>query len=221
VVTEPAAAEVILYRLKRSNRRLEEAERRSLGSTPLFEQTLKPGSYVAELIHPNCEPVRYPFHIRREAHWDGVAPGGTAARPIRLPPKGCLGPEDVWIAEGWFQSGGDPSAGQPLPERRLWCDAFVIRRFPVTNAEYLVYLNDLVDTGRADEALSRAPRERSGTLAEDSPPIYGRGEDGHFCLVPDPDGDLWSPDWPVCLIERPRARHAQPTPRGHCTHTPP
>ena len=30
--------------------------------------------------------------------------------------------------------------------------------------------------------------------------IYGRNSDGSFCLVPDADGDIWAPDWPVICV---------------------
>ncbi len=31
--------------------------------------------------------------------------------------------------------------------------------------------------------------------------MFGRDEDGRFLLLPDADGDVWQPDWPVVLID--------------------
>ena len=83
----------------------------------------------------------------------------------------------------------------------LWVDAFVIRRFPVTNREYLAYLNDLVASGREDLAVKYAPRERGGTSEEGGAMIYGRDANGRFFLRPDADGDAWEPDAPVCMVD--------------------
>jgi serine/threonine-protein kinase len=61
---------------------------------------------------------------------------------------------DCFVAAGPFWSGGDPGAGDGLPARRVWLEAFVIRRHPLTNAEYLAFLRDLP----TDEAERWAPR---------------------------------------------------------------
>jgi len=31
--------------------------------------------------------------------------------------------------------------------------------------------------------------------------IYGRDEAGRFILMPDAEGDIWHPDWPVCMLD--------------------
>jgi serine/threonine-protein kinase len=82
----------------------------------------------------------------------------------------------------------------------VWIDAFVMRRFAVTNTEYLTFLNDLIGRDREDEALRFAPRER-GTGMSAGPLIYGRDSTGAFELVPDADGDVWGPRWPVMMID--------------------
>jgi serine/threonine-protein kinase len=111
-----------------------------------------------------------------------------------------LGPDEVLVPAGWFLAGGDPEATSALPRRRLWADAFVARRHPVTNAEFLAFLDHLAAEGHEDEALAHAPRERSGTFGEAGAMIYGRRPDGGFALVPDAEGDQWAPDWPVLNV---------------------
>jgi serine/threonine-protein kinase len=139
-------------------------------------------------------------HIERGAHWDGVPPGGTSPEPVRLPTADALGPDDVYIPAGWFWSGGDPEAPSSLPRHRLWCDGWVVRRFPVTNREYLAFLDDLVVTGREAEAALHEPRER-GAGGGAGPAVYGRDGAGRYVLQPDADGDVWDLDWPVCLVD--------------------
>jgi serine/threonine-protein kinase len=171
-----------------------------LGQTPLRSVPLPMGSYLCVLRHPERAEVRYPVHIERGAHWDGVPPGGTSPEPVRLPTADALGPDDVYIPAGWFWSGGDPEAPSSLPRHRLWCDGWVVRRFPVTNREYLAFLDDLVVTGREAEALQHEPRER-GSGGGAGAAIYGRDEAGRYVLQPDPDGDVWDLDWPVCMVD--------------------
>jgi len=76
-----------------------------------------------------------------------------------------------------------------------------VKRFPVTNREYLAFLDDLVATGREEEALRHAPRERGGKEGETGALIYGRRPDGRFELVADADGDVWLPGYPVCMVD--------------------
>jgi hypothetical protein len=149
------------------------------------------GSYLCVIKANGRSEVRYPVHIARGHHWDGVPPRHTEPLAIHLPLPEELGPEDCYVAAGWFLSGGDPEAAFDLPSRHLWVPSLVFRRFPVTNREYIAFLNDLVATGREKEALRQAPRERAGQSGEQGAMIYGRGRDGTFKLVVDADGDAW------------------------------
>ncbi len=200
LVTDPPGAEVFLHRYETHNRRLVEVPVGPLGRQALRAHPLPMGSYVAEITHPDCATVRYPFHVPRQGHWHAVAPGDTTPTPIWLPPKNDIGPNEVYVPAGWFRSGGDSEAPLSHPARPLWCDGFVIDRFPITNQQYLLFLDDLVSQGRVDEALRHAPRERAGTSAELGALIYGF--DGrHFSLRPDADGDIWLPQWPVLHVD--------------------
>lgn len=152
VVSDPPGATVRAYALVERGRRRVPEFRRVLGTTPLRAEPLEKGSWLLELHHPDREPVRYPVLIERGGHWDGVPPGGSEAEPVRLPHPGELGEDDVLVPAGWFWSGGDPRASEPLPRRRLWCDAVVVRRVPVTVEDYRAFravdLPDDVDPRR-------------------------------------------------------------------------
>jgi formylglycine-generating enzyme required for sulfatase activity/tRNA A-37 threonylcarbamoyl transferase component Bud32 len=199
LLVDPPDARVELLRHVEQNRRFVEVPHLDLGPGPVAGLQLPMGSWLARLSAPGRETVRMPFRIGRQEVWDGVPPGRSDPRAIRLPAAGELGPDDVFVPAGWFWSGGDDDAVEGLPARRLWCEDVVVRRFPVTNAEYIRFLDDLVASGREDEALRHAPRERTPT--GDGPPVYGRGPDGCFVLRRDADGDLWEPDWPVILVD--------------------
>lgn len=200
--TEPAGARVTLHTLEERHRRLVAVAARNLGVTPLVEVPVPMGSYLAVIELEGHAAVRYPVHVGREESWDGVAPGEAGARPVRLLRTEELGPDEVYVPAGWFRSGGDALSIEGLPLARHWCDAFVIQRYPVTNRDYLRFLDDLVATG--DEALARrlVPSERQGSASADQgAPIYARRPDGTFTLVADADGDLWDPDWPVMMVD--------------------
>lgn len=201
LITDPPGAEVLLHRYVPKNRRLVAVFERSLGHTPLVGADLPMGSHLCLLRHPERAPVRYPVHIPRGAHWDGVRPGGCDPHPVLLPRPARLGPDDCYVAAGWFLAGDGLAYGSVPVGTRLWCDGFVLRRFPVTNAEYLAFLDDLVAQGRERDALRWAPRERGGTVGEQGPLIYGRDADGRFVLRPDADGDVWDPDYPVLMVD--------------------
>ena len=199
LLTDPPGAAVELWRYVPHHRRLVERFERDLGVTPLLEVPLPIGSYLCVIRHPERAAVRYPVQISRQGHWDGVAPGEAAPRPIWLPPPGWISPDEVYIPAGWFQAGGDP-LGVSLPPMRLWCEAVVMDRYPVTNRRYIQFLEALLAEGRRAEAMAAAPRERAGTEGELGALIYGF-DGGHFSLRPDADGDMWHPDWPVVQVD--------------------
>jgi len=202
--TEPAGAEVVLYRVVERDRRLVPERVRGLGATPLVDVPLAMGSFLLRVQHPDCAPVDVPVCIARQRPWRQERPGDEAARPLRLPAAGSLGPDERFVPEGWFQH-GHPTSTYALRPGWLWCDGFVMRRFQVTNREYLAFLDDLVQQGREADALRWAPRERAGAGAEQGALIYGRRPDGGFELRADADGDTWGLDWPVVMVDWPSA----------------
>ncbi len=198
--TTPSSAMVTVQPLQRRGRHLVPGTPRPLGHTPLEAVPLPMGSYLLTLQHPGHEPVRYPVHITREHHWDGVGPEGVPVR-IALPPVGSLTEDDRYVPAGWYASGRRGGNPGDKPWRRVWQPGFVLKRDVVTNLEYIAFLDNLVDHGREAEALAALPRQRAARPGELGAPCYGRDEAGHFILVPDAEGDCWEPDWPVFLVD--------------------
>ncbi len=200
LVTDPPGAAVDLYRYTLRDRRLEPSLIGTIGPTPIRELPLQRGSYLLVIRAEGRADVRYPVLIERDAHWDGCPPGESEPFTVPLPRDGELGPDDVYLPAGYCWTGGDLSAVDGLLRRRIWVDGLVIRRFPVTNGEYLDFLNDLVAGGREEDALASCPRahlsmsETAGQLA------FSRDLSGKFILSHHNSGPPWQPDWPVVLI---------------------
>ncbi|TNE88895.1 MAG: protein kinase [Deltaproteobacteria bacterium] len=154
------------------------------------------GSYLLELSAPGHDTVRYPVEVERGAAWSSTNPEGEV-EPVVLPTAGTVAEGEVFVPRGWFRAAGDPTTVPNHPERRLWVHDFILREHPVTNREYIAFLDDLVAQGRDDEALRYVPRERTGERQM----CYGRGDDGRFFLRPDPDGDEWLPNYPVVMVD--------------------
>ena len=183
LVTDPEGAEVSVYRYVERDRVLVPELVRELGPTPIREAKLPRGSYLLTIRAPGCEETRYPVLIGRGERWDGVRPGGSEPHPVWLPRVGEIEPDCVYVPAGWFIAGGDPEAAESLPRRRLWVDGLVVQRHPVTNAQYLAFLNDLMASGRAAEALAACPRVPLGRASPGEDALaYDRAPDGSFRL---------------------------------------
>ena len=204
--TEPRGAFVTLHRYVERDRRLVDEPWRVLGFSPVREVELPHGSYLLVVRQEGFRELRVPVSMGRLEHWDGVPPGGEGTAPLRLLRLDEVGEHEVPVPAGWFWSGGDEEANSSLPRRRVWVDGFLVQRHPVTNAAYITFLDDLVAQGREAEALRFAPRERGKSAGEEGALVYGRTASGGFELVPDADGDLWQPDWPVFLVDWAAAR---------------
>jgi eukaryotic-like serine/threonine-protein kinase len=199
--TDPPGAKVTLFRYELKNRRLVEVFDRELGMTPLTAVPLDRGSYLCLIEHTDRAPVRYPVLIERNTPWGGIRPGDTTPTPIYLPHQTELAPDDCYVPAGWFIAGGDPNiAERCLSRRRIWVDGLVMSRFQVTNRQYIEFLDDLVASGREEEALKHVPRERAGSVGSLGAMIYGFNG-GKFHLRPDADGDVWLADVPVCMVD--------------------
>lgn len=195
LMTDPPGAEVIVERFVAEDRRLVPIFEKMLGQTPSVDVPLQRGSYLLRIRAPGCAEVRYPVLMERAGQWDGKAPGEKDARPIVLPTRDELGPNDVYVPPGWAWIGGDPSAADGLPRKRVWVDGFVMQRFSVTVGEYLEFLNDLVANGREQEARDACPKLPSGDES-----VLPRNDHGLYGLPPEREGLRWRLDWPVALV---------------------
>jgi serine/threonine-protein kinase len=201
LVTDPPGARVTLERYALRERRLVPEPAGDLGPTPIVDLPLDKGSYRLRVAAPGRAEVLYPVLVERGERWDGCPPGSAAPYAIPLPPAGEIGADEVYVPAGWAWTGGDPDAPDSLPAARVWIDGFVIGRFPVTNEEYLAFLNDLLAAGREAEALAACPRASLGMLAAaDETLAYERGPDGRFLLVRQSGGEIWTPRGPAVLM---------------------
>ena len=182
---------VALYRFAAVSRRLMATQAAELGVTPLVSVAVPMGSYVLRILSEGRPDVSIPVALGRRQAWTCARPGAVTPSVIRLPP--ALGASECYVPPGFFLAGGDEEATDPLPRGEIWCDGFIAERFPVTNAEYIRFLDDLVERGREADALAYVPRGIA--------PLYGRDADGRFVLLADDEGDIWRPDWPVIMVD--------------------
>ncbi|MCB9700053.1 MAG: formylglycine-generating enzyme family protein [Alphaproteobacteria bacterium] len=199
LVTDPPGARVGLFRYAEHRRRLVPRFERDLGTTPLASVPVPMGSYLCVVEHPACETVKVPIEIVRNGHWDGVPPGAHTTLPVWLPPRGSLGPDEVYVPAGWSRLGGDREVAS-FPPIRAWCGPLLVERFPVTNRRYIAFLDDLVASGREEEALRHAPRLQAANTGETGALLYAF--DGRrFSVKRDGQGDEWDPEYPVLYVD--------------------
>jgi len=141
--------------------------------------------------------VSYPVLIERAEHWDGRAPGQDEPYAIPLPRKDELGPEDVYVPAGYCWTGGDPEAADSLPRRRIWVDGFVLRRFPITNREFIDFLNRLCRGELGPIDLGYPPSQPGLLESMSGHPTIARDEDGRFALRTEGPNEPWEPEWPA------------------------
>ena len=171
----PQDAQCSIYILKEKQRRLqahllEEEFQRSM--------SLKLGSYI---IRVNNQ-YNYPFVVQR-TDLDHV--------------HHCIAEPHISLEGSCFVPAGDAFIGED-PQRSVFLSSFFMKKYPVTNRDYLLFLNDLVASGNKKEAILYSPRFR-GSKREMA---YGFDENKtpSFFLQPDTEGDIWDLDWPVILI---------------------
>jgi len=188
VTTRPEGWAVTARRFVLEGRRWRASERECLGRTPLAPREMPAGSYVLELEGP---AGTWPHPVR-------VSRGGHASVALDLP-GGPVEEGSLLVLAGWFMAGGDGRAAEPIPERRVWVDSFVIRRFPVTVAEYFAFLDALVDAGEHEAAERHAPRLQPGA-GRDGAPAFVRHADGRFAPAPDEMGRTPDAHAPIALV---------------------
>ena len=199
VHTSPEGAQVWLERYETRSRRLVAEPVRMVGRTPLERAPLQMGSYRLKLVASGCDPVWLPVHVPRGVHADGVPPGHEEPGTVSLPAEGSLFSDEVLIPAGWFAAGGDPEALNGLPAQRVWLDAYVIHRFPVTHAAYLAFVEAVRLRHGLTRALQLAPRD-PGPTGENRRVFYDQGANGQLLLGATADDDPVEPDWPVTFV---------------------
>ncbi len=197
-MTDPAGAEVWAFRCVERARRLREEPLGLLGRTPLRDAALPRGSYVLRVRAPGRAEARVPVHLTRGEGLRGVRPGDAGPFVIPLLPEGAIGPHEVYVPAGWFAAGGDAAAAESLPAQRVWVDGFVLGRTPVTVAEYLAFLNDLVDAGREAEAEAACPCLPGSVAGAARIPVFTRDARGGWAPPEHAAGDPRR--WPVVSV---------------------
>ena len=124
----------------------------------------------------------------------GHSPVGSEPLPILLPTSEQVGVDEVYVPAGWFWCGADPERNG-LPRERVWVDGMVIQRHPVTNGEYLEFLNDLVKRWREPEALQALPGSQPGF------PRFEPDRAGIWGLARDSEGRPYGADWPAVMVD--------------------
>ena len=197
--TLQAGVHVQLQKYREVSRRMVLDEKVSLGVTPLQRIRLEHGSYMLTLSKDGFETMSYPIFLERSEVWDSRNP--QTGEAIRLLEKGTLAADDCYVPGSWFIMGGDPQSASALSRRKCWINSFVMKKYPVTNRDYLFFLNTLVERGELDLSLEMVPRERSGKAGELGPMIYGYEEGRGYYLCADADGDIWEEEYPVCFVD--------------------
>jgi serine/threonine-protein kinase len=121
-------------------------------------------------------------------------PTARDPQPIRIPET--LDEDEVYIPAGWTLSGGDQdSCDSWLPRRRLWVDGVIIKRTPVTNRQYLEFVNDLESKGKTKEVQKVLPRfEMLTPYLQDRDKVWGLRTD-MFMFNALPDDPVVMVDW--------------------------
>ncbi|MBK7583166.1 MAG: SUMF1/EgtB/PvdO family nonheme iron enzyme [Myxococcales bacterium] len=173
-------ADVIAHRLGERDRILRPDAGQLLGTTPVVDVTLEPGSWLLVLRKAGYRDVRYPVLARRGERFEAT---------VNLYTDEEIGDGMVYVPGGSSLVGGDPEAFEPLPRQMVEVPDFAIGRFQVTFAEYLEFVADLElrDEAWAMKRLPRAMDTGEGAFAE-------RDSEGR-----------WVPRWDI-LVEGEKAR---------------
>jgi serine/threonine-protein kinase len=151
VEAEPADVEVSIARYELEARVLVPKAPRVLGSVPIDDEPVAPGSYQLACRRPGEAPIIHPVVVSRTE---------TVKVSLRYPKSEAVGEGFVFVPAGPTVLGGDPVAHGALERRRVEVGDFAIARFPVTCDEYLAFLNALAREA-PDAALRHVPRARA------------------------------------------------------------
>lgn len=201
LVTDPPGATVEIFKYVERDRKLVREPFGTKQRTPIRAMPLPMGSYLLVISAIGRLPVRYPVFIRREEHWDGIPPGEASPYAIRLPEVEELDDHEVYVPGGWTWFGVDPESNGRMPRRRVWVDGFAMHRFPVTNGEYLEFLDDLNRRWRQADATRYAPTPHPRSFGGYGAMALDRAM--RFTLPTAANGVVIGHDWPVTMLDWP------------------
>jgi serine/threonine-protein kinase len=182
--------------LRTVDRRLEAQAVVFEGSAPWINHPIEPGSYLIEVEVKGRPRLDLPVFVERQTVWSH-GPPADPHRPLRVPEY--IPPTAVLMPAGWCISGGDPMALDGLARRRIWIDGLFVQRHPVTNAEYIEFLQAIHQDDPV-AALRYMPVEEGGVSATPRP-MYRVDEAGRYHLGEDGIGNHWQPGDPVVSID--------------------
>lgn len=187
-ISTKVPAQVEIFCFKEISRRLE-LHSVWRGKAPV-DIELPVGSYIAHIKAGGHALVQIPFLQLREKT--------TRLYKIPLPLEENILEEEAYVPAGPVYIGSHDEPNHP--RRKEHVKGFCIQKHPITNRQYIHFLNALVAQDKKEEAFLHVPRAR-GIGAELGEQIYGYSEeDKVFFLQPDSEGDCWEIDWPVILV---------------------
>jgi serine/threonine-protein kinase len=179
--TDQGGARMILLKYRERGAVLAPDEEVARAAGMLEARDVPMGSYLLRIEREGFFTTLYPIAVGRNE---------DIRSTVRLPPSGAIPEGFAYVPEGPFLMYGDPHVISTFKCRRtVSLPGFAIGVHPVTCAEYLDFLNDLIrrDPG---EARRRAPRQSddAGFLWE---------PEGEAFLLPEDRRYPWSPRLPV------------------------
>lgn len=148
---EDGVGTVLLYEQEEQDRRLVPVRERRLGTTPL-EVRLPPGHYLLRVGREPTRPlVQCPV---------SVAPSRDTVVEIDLAACDGVGPHERYVPAGIALLGGNELSVWGRELVPVHVGAFVISERPVTFAEYLAFLEDVVRGG--EDVSAHVPVNASG-----------------------------------------------------------
>ncbi|MBW2458890.1 MAG: SUMF1/EgtB/PvdO family nonheme iron enzyme, partial [Deltaproteobacteria bacterium] len=164
--SSPSGASVRILRYREHDRVLVAEDARSLGTTPIEQIEVEPGSYLLLVHAPGYRELRYPVAVGR---------GESHEADVNLYTDEEIGEGFVLVPGGPVILGGDPDAIESIPRQEVFVPDFAVAEFPVTIRDYCSYL-DALDRNDPEEAEKRAPNNLRSTTVS----IVKRGEDGRW-----------------------------------------
>ncbi len=144
-------------------------------NTDHVDITLPNGSYQLSIEAKDHPEFLYPFLLEHGRNWQANKDDKSDYR-LSVPSSADVGPEDIYVPEGWCYIGGDLEAPNSLAQQRVWVDGFIIRETPITHGQYLAFINQVLASEGEEEANLWLPREQSTSENELGAPIYVKKE---------------------------------------------